>query len=590
MLWSSSAMATITQGDFSIFGFVQSRWSGRWGEAGAKADSTPTTVSCAIPGVCLATPGTPSSVSGGSFEFNRWDLVQARQLGDIRPNYHVVKNYNLMGRIDTLVLKDADVFLFYRPWYDAFGDIKKHGIAPPNRQWGNYTQKERIQRFMRNDLREFYGQLNFTDNFSMRIGKQQVIWSEADALSGTELTNTSDLSFHWTHFESPENLRKNVRMVKFNYLLPDVLQTANNELEFFVIPGDFQGTGVRVWTGDARNPFGFRGPTGPNVCFNQNGTAMRSTTLMEICRYNMAFSGGLFFDLPVKITNTSQVNNSITNSEFGTRLSSLLPIGNGLQASFIYLYEARLSQLAFAPNTPPSVAAALVGLPGAPTTQVAPGIFLIPGAFAFGPPQPGVPKAGTIAVILRNHIRRNHFFGLTGTYYDKDLTDVVYRYDIFYAPRVGVATTSKPTGGAWTNQSRWIIAADRPTYIPWISKQHTFFVAQYVATWFPGRPPMSHGFFGNAAGKLREVSNFSFLSAVNWVWNGQWVTTNTWAWDWDNNVGFVGSSNTFRYSRNVLFGLNTIWYLGRSGRFTDPFIFSRNQRINEIEFSVTYEI
>jgi hypothetical protein len=36
----------------------------------------------------------------------------------------------------------------------------------------------------------------------MRVGKQQVIWSEADALSGTELTNSSDLSYHWTHFET----------------------------------------------------------------------------------------------------------------------------------------------------------------------------------------------------------------------------------------------------------------------------------------------------------------------------------------------------------------------------------------------------
>ena len=43
--------------------------------------------------------------------------------------------------------------------------------------------------YFNNDLREYYAQLNFTDNFSARIGKQQVIWSEADALSGTEVTN-----------------------------------------------------------------------------------------------------------------------------------------------------------------------------------------------------------------------------------------------------------------------------------------------------------------------------------------------------------------------------------------------------------------
>ena len=35
--------------------------------------------------------------------------------------------------------------------------------------------------------------------------------------------------------------------------------------------------------------------------------------------------------------------------------------------------------------------------------------------------------------------RRNHFFGLTGTYYDKDLTDIVYRYDFLYQPKIDVA-------------------------------------------------------------------------------------------------------------------------------------------------------
>jgi hypothetical protein len=32
------------------------------------------------------------------------------------------------------------------------------------------------------------------------------------------------------------------------------------------------------------------------------------------------------------------------------------------------------------------------------------------------------------------------------------------------------------------------------------------------------------------------------------------------------------------------------WYLGRSGRHTDPFLESKSQRINELEFTVSYEI
>ncbi|MHB8381632.1 MAG: hypothetical protein ACYDC3_04735, partial [Candidatus Binataceae bacterium] len=105
-------MATITQGDFSVFGFFETREEGRWGQ-GSSSGGTPTTVSNPIPGVTVAKPGIAASQTGGSFDFNHWGLDEARQLGDIRPDYHFVKNYKFFGRFDTLFLKDADFFAFY---------------------------------------------------------------------------------------------------------------------------------------------------------------------------------------------------------------------------------------------------------------------------------------------------------------------------------------------------------------------------------------------------------------------------------------------------------------------------------------------
>src|SRR5258706_5961058 len=93
LLTTSLASATITQGDFSVFGFFETREAGRWGEGSTRGGS-PTTFS--------APPGTPGRVvtffghgathTGGSFDFNHWDLVEMRQLADIRPDYHMVKN------------------------------------------------------------------------------------------------------------------------------------------------------------------------------------------------------------------------------------------------------------------------------------------------------------------------------------------------------------------------------------------------------------------------------------------------------------------------------------------------------------------
>ena len=186
-------------------------------------------------------------MTGGSFDFNHWDLVEMRQLADIRPDYHMVKNYKFLGRFDTLVLKDADFFAFYRPWYDAFGTLKIVAAQPNTRLTAvldaRYNSMAILQQeYFRNDLREYYAQLNFTDNFSARIGKQQVIWSEADALSGTELTNSSDPSYHWSLWRrSAEDLRKNVRMIKLNYILPDFLKTANNEVGRLLDPRRLPG-------------------------------------------------------------------------------------------------------------------------------------------------------------------------------------------------------------------------------------------------------------------------------------------------------------------------------------------------------------
>src|SRR5580704_18617716 len=141
-LWTSIAMATITQGDFSVYGYFETRESGRWGEGSSSRDSTPTTFIHPTPTSTFAAPCKSFGMTGSSFDFNHWDLVEARQLADVRPDYHMVKNYKLLGRFDTLLIKDADFFAFYRPWYDAFGSIKDHGRARPNTDAQQYSHSQ----------------------------------------------------------------------------------------------------------------------------------------------------------------------------------------------------------------------------------------------------------------------------------------------------------------------------------------------------------------------------------------------------------------------------------------------------------------
>ncbi len=618
-LWASAAMATITQGDFSVFGFFETREAGHWGEGSSSINSTATKLYHPTVTSTFAIPGKSFGITGGSFDFNHWDLAEARQLADVRPDYHTVKNYKLLGRFDTLFIKDSDFFAYYRPWYDAFGSLKDIGRERPNTDAIPYSHSQSTNsgltsnpslqnEYFKNDLREYYSQLNFTDNFSARIGKQQVIWSEADALSGTEVTNPVNATWHGVYgAESAEDTRTNIRMVKLNYILPDFLQTANNELEGFWIPGDFQGDGINL-NGDPRSPYVAPAPFGGGcttcgsgadsifpVNINQNGQIINARSVPNFDPKGMIFlpigpvtpggkATGQFYDFhAVNLSKTP--SNSIENSEFGARYSSLLPIGNGLQTSLIYLYEFRSALGKTCYYCGPGV----TGEPGA--FSVAPGTFVIPGFYLHGKPRAGVPKAGSVEVFSTTDYRRNNFFGLTGTYYDKDLTDIVYRYDFLYQPKINVAIPSARDvrGGEWTEFTRWIIAADRPTYIPWISKQHTFLTAQVTETWYPDRPggattPTS------SAGKIRETSTLAFINATNWLMNGQLTAGNLFLWDVDDNVGELATTNVYRYSRNILLGVNAQWFIGRSGRYTDPYLLSGYQRQNELEFTFTYEI
>jgi hypothetical protein len=608
-LWTSVAMATITQGDFSVFGFFETREAGHWGEGSSSIDSTPTKIIHPTPTSAFAIPGQSFGITGGSFDFNHWDLAEARQLADIRPDYHTVKNYKFMGRFDTLFIKDSDFFAFYRPWYDAFGTLKNHGRQRPNTDVVQYDHRTLQIEYFKNDLREYYEQINFTDNFSARIGKQQVIWSEADALSGTEVTNPVNASWHGVYgAEALEDVRTNLRMIKLNYILPDFLKTANNELEAFVIPGNFQASSIII-NPDSRSPWvvpvalggGCNSCTGLDAPFslryNRNGQTLNASELPNLDDKLTVFvptgpkvgkkQSGTFFDFIGKSLSKTP-SNSLQNSEFGARYSSLLPIGNGLQTSLIFLYEYRDSRPGVVCNTCP---ASVTGVPG--SIAVAPGTFILPGFHRYSKMAPGVPWGGSLELVTTTDYVRNKFFGITGTYYDKDLTDIVYRYDLLYQPDHAIAVPGDPRSPEWTELTRWIIAADRPTYIPWISKQHTFLTAQFTETWLPDRPANAQpiavpGLPGT--GKARELSSLGFINATNWLMNGQLTASNLLLWDFDNNVGELGTTNVYRYSRNVLFGVNAQWFIGRSGRYTDPYLLSRQQRFNELEFTFTYEI
>jgi len=137
--------------------------------------------------------GLPANKSGGPYEFTRWDLVEARQIANIRPDYRLIKNYKFLESYRQHLHQGRRHIRRVSRLVRRFRRFEKQGDRATRLRLGPYTSRQKLEKFKRNELREYWAQLDVTENLSFRIGQQQIIWSEADALSGTEVTNSLDL-------------------------------------------------------------------------------------------------------------------------------------------------------------------------------------------------------------------------------------------------------------------------------------------------------------------------------------------------------------------------------------------------------------
>ncbi len=123
------AMATITEGDFSFFGSFNTTWAGRWGEGSERGGTPSTTDGAPNPATIVIKAGKAPNFTGGSFDFNHWDLVEARQSMNLTTDDHVVKNYKLLGRIDTLISPGRQLLRRLRSLLRCPSDFKDAGRA-----------------------------------------------------------------------------------------------------------------------------------------------------------------------------------------------------------------------------------------------------------------------------------------------------------------------------------------------------------------------------------------------------------------------------------------------------------------------------
>ncbi len=131
-----------------------------------------------------------------------------------------------------------------RGYFDAayeldhtISDIPKHASSVPE---GRHNEKLYGDRNMEQevDLREYYLRI-FNASSTLKIGRQQIVWGEADLFRMSDIINPLDMSAGGIFVQDLENVRIPLRAVDFVYEVPG---QHHFKIELVAIPEDFRTT------------------------------------------------------------------------------------------------------------------------------------------------------------------------------------------------------------------------------------------------------------------------------------------------------------------------------------------------------------
>lgn len=320
-----------------------------------------------------------------------------------------------------------------------------------------------------NDLREAYADVDFggpLDGLSMRLGRQQIVWGEADFFRSLDTINPLNLTWH-LFFETGlsassgwDELRIPLWMLKLKYDFGNIGPIGGVFVEGFYNPFDFRQTRFgflpnRPWSLPLANPF-------------------RPGQLMDLGALGFASAPpGAVFAKPrfqlIKGTNFKKRDFSKGDvskiSQFGFRLGGKVPIGNYTELSLnaIYYYRrtyADVPQTGFIKAFPELATIT-------PNTSPPPGL---PAGAAF---------VGRVTLPVEAFFPYVNIWGLSGNFLEP-YTDTSFRFETSYTKDLPQADVGKlrllSKGDMWSG----VFGFDRLTWIKLLNPATTFFITDQL--------------------------------------------------------------------------------------------------------------
>jgi len=383
--------------------------------------------------------------------FESAELVMQRNTAQIEGKYYFLKDSTAFGRFHTGRLEEATLTIVGRGVYDSIYDIRdsyRDAFDADRHHPGEAELK----------LREAF--IDFLlPPFTLRLGRQQVVWGETDNFRALDVINPLDLRWHWS-WESWEDIRIPLWMARGVYDIGKLGPFDESFIEGVYIPWDVQQNEIST---DPRRPW-----------------ALHGAGLRE--RANTVIAGGQVLDLDLRVRDGSP-SRRFENGQGGMRFKA---IWGDVEFSLNYFYG-------FSVDTRARYQAARSGI--------------------FG---------NTFRAEYVTENPRTHLVGFTANYSEEKYTQAVFRMETVFTTGVPVAIDdaapriADPDGDQFDEARRTVLmlAVDRPTWIRWLNDQRTFFLSTQIFwrhyldwnTYYRGIPAVEQAVFNGQVLPDRYVS------------------------------------------------------------------------------------
>lgn len=383
-------------------------------------------------------------------------FILQRNTAQVEAKYHFLQEGQAFGYLDTGLIEDASLTAIGRGVYDSLYDI---GEAYRDK----FTVQEREKRKFEYKLREIYADVAIPP-FSLRLGRQQVVWGETDNFRALDVINPLDLRWHWSR-ESWEDIRIPLWMARAIYDIGKIGPLEESFVEGIWIPWDFQRGKTAT---DPRRPWAFIG----------HGLRARA---------NSVVSNGEVLDLRTTVLDRKP-DRALESSQGGMRFKG---IWRGIDFSLNYFFTFG--------DTGLKVRRDLAAQQSCPV--------------------------GTACSVVNTVNPRSHVVGFAANYSEEKYTQAVFRIETALTTGVAVRLKSgiprrfDPDNNSYDTARRTVVmlAFDRPTWIRPLNKIRTFFISgqffwRHYLTYnrfFRGASSVQHAIINNQVIPDRYVSTLT---------------------------------------------------------------------------------